>query len=182
MTPAFRRAHAFTRRWEGGLSNDKHDPGGLTKWGVTLGLLVALALDFNRDGRVDAKDLEAMTPEEAEALYFREFWQAMRCDDLPEPVALLVYEAAVNQGKTRAGRFLQVAAGVPVDGKVGPVTVAAARRAFERAPRALLREIAARRALHYSGLAIFARFGLGWFRRLFDAAMTAEAMACGARP
>jgi lysozyme family protein len=182
MTPAFRRAHAFTRRWEGGWSNDRLDPGGLTKWGVTLKLLVSLALDLNRDGRVDAADLEAMTEAEAEALYFREFWEAMRCADLPEPVALLVYEAAVNQGKTRAARFLQQAAGVPADGKVGPVTVAAARRAYSRGPRALLREIAARRALHYSGLSIFARFGLGWFRRLFDAAMTAEAMTAGARP
>lgn len=95
---------------------------------------------------------------------------------MPSPVARPVFDAAVNQGVSRAARFLQLAAGVKADGKIGPVTLAAVRSAWIANPRDLLREISVRRALHYSGLSIFTRFGRGRFRRLFDAAMTAEAL------
>jgi hypothetical protein len=49
------------RPLEGGLSNDPQDSGGLTKFGVTLGLLKQIAYDTNKDGIVDAKDIYALT-------------------------------------------------------------------------------------------------------------------------
>ena len=72
---------------------------------------------------------------------------------------------AVNQGPGRAKRFLQRALKVTADGRIGPLTLAAAARAD---PEDTLSEFMTRRALHYSGLANLAVFGLGWFRRLFD--------------
>ena len=37
---------------EGGYVNDPDDPGGATKYGVTIGTMKRLGLDLNRDGRV----------------------------------------------------------------------------------------------------------------------------------
>lgn len=39
-------------RREGGYVNDVDDPGGATKYGVTIHAMRRLGLDLNRDGRV----------------------------------------------------------------------------------------------------------------------------------
>ena len=36
MSESFQLAHAFTARWEGGLSDHPPDPGGITNHGVSL--------------------------------------------------------------------------------------------------------------------------------------------------
>ena len=41
---------------EGGFVNDPDDPGGATKYGVTIGTLRRLGIDLNGDGRIDARD------------------------------------------------------------------------------------------------------------------------------
>lgn len=176
MSDTFRAAMAFVRYWEGGWSNHKADPGGLTKWGVTIKTVIAKALDFNGDGKIDARDLEAMTPDQAEALYRADYFDAIRGDDLPPAVAVLAFDCAVNQGPGRSGRWLQECAGMTgkaIDGAVGPMTVAAVARAFNADERGFLREFQVRRALHYSSLSSFVTFGRGWFRRLIDGTIEA---------
>lgn len=172
MLSDFERAHEFVARWEGGFVDDPQDPGGATKWGITIRTLIAKGLDLNNDGAVNRKDIHDMTPEQALSIYRIDYWERARCPELPFPVALVHYDAAVNQGVSRAVRFLQQAVRVRVDGVIGPVTLAAVRRAEVRG---LVTEYCARRAVHYSSLAIVTRFGLGWFRRLFDA--QAEALS-----
>lgn len=166
MSIAFDRAHAFVAKWEGGFVDDPHDPGGATKWGVTIRTLIAKGLDLNNDGAIDRRDIHDMTLDQARDIYFREYWQASGAPDLPPAVALVHYDCAVNQGVGRAIRILQKSVGAVADGIFGPKTLAAVRRAQTRP---LVTEYCARRAVHYSSLAIVARFGLGWFRRLFDA-------------
>jgi lysozyme family protein len=58
--------------------------------------------------------------------------------------------------------------GVKADGIIGPATLAAVQRAWDRGAASLLVEYCARRAVHYSSLSLVIRYGLGWFRRLFD--------------
>ena len=77
-----------------------------------------------------------------------------------------MFDCAVNQGPGRAARFLQKAVGATADGVVGPRTLAAVQA---QPVRQVISRVAVRRALHYSSLAIFARFGRGWLRRLFAA-------------
>lgn len=159
-------------RWEGGWSDHKADPGGLTRWGWTLKALAALGVDLTGDGKVDRADLAAMSAEDARRLYRAHYWQPAGCDALPGPLALLVFNAAVNTGPSRAARFLQLAVGVTADGVIGPRTLAAVAAAWARSPRAVMREYLSRQMLHYTGLASFATFGLGWVRRTVDVAMT----------
>ncbi len=153
------------RRWEGGLVDHPSDPGGITKWGISLRFLRAIRIDINGDGVIDGKDIRSLTEEQVTKLYHDHFWSKCYCDFLPVGVDLAAFDCGVNQGSGRAKRLLQKALKVKVDGKVGPITLAAVDKAD---PVELLGEFMVRRALHYSGLLNMAVFGLGWFRRLFD--------------
>ena len=166
MEDNFDRSLAFVRRWEGGWSDNPRDPGGLTKWGITLKLLRALRVDFNGDGVIDGRDLSAMSEAQAASIYRNRFWDKASCDLLPRGLDLAVFDSAVNQGPARAVKFLQKAVRTKADGIIGAKTLAAVQR---RPAPDVLTEFMARRAVHYSSLVIVAVFGLGWFRRLFDA-------------
>ena len=165
MNDNFDRSLAFVRRWEGGWSDNPRDPGGLTKWGITLKLLKSLRIDFNGDGVIDGRDLSAMTEIEAASIYRTRFWDKASCDLLPHGLDLAVFDSAVNQSPRRAVQFLQKAVRTKPDGIIGAKTLAAIE---SRQVPAVLNEFMARRAVHYSSLAIVAVFGLGWFRRMFD--------------
>ena len=154
---AFDRALAHVFAAEGGYVNDPADPGGETKFGIS------------KRAYPDV-DIAALTREGAAAIYRRDYWDACRCDGLPPAIALAVFDAAVNQGARAAAIMLQQSAGAPVDGIVGPVTMAAAHRADART---LLVYFMAERALRYARTGNFNRFGRGWMRRAFDTALTA---------
>ena len=153
------------RRWEGGLVDHPSDPGGITKWGISLRFLRSIRIDINGDGVIDGKDIRSLTEEQVKKLYHDHFWSKCYCDLLPAGVDLAVFDCGVNQGPGRSKRLLQKALKVKVDGKIGPITLAAANKAD---PTKLLDEFMVRRAIHYSSLANMTIFGLGWFRRLFD--------------
>ena len=147
-------------RWEGGYVDDAADPGGATRYGITR-----KTLSRRRGRRVSKVEVRALTRAEAVEIYRARYWDACRCGELPAPLALAVFDCAVNQGPKRARKLLQKAAGVAADGVIGPLTLAA----VEKAPSTeILGAFMARRALHYAGLAQLLRFGRGWFRRLFD--------------
>ncbi len=161
----FARALKVVRRWEGGLVDHPSDPGGITKWGISLRFLRAIKIDINGDGVIDGKDIRSLTEDQVTMLYRHHFWSKCLCDFLPTGIDLAVFDCGVNQGPTRAKKLLQKALKVKVDGKIGPITLAAADKAD---PSDLLCEFMVRRAVHYSSLMNVIVFGLGWFRRLFD--------------
>ncbi len=169
----FTTAMAFVELWEGGLVDDPHDAGGITKFGITLRTLLSKALDLNNDGVVDRRDILDLTREQAQGIYYRDYWVAAACPRLPDPLALVVFDCAVNQGVGRATRILQRSVQVTADGIIGARTLAAVQVRWSSRPRELISEFCARRARHYSSLSQVIRYGLGWFRRLFAAQATA---------
>lgn len=172
MTP-FLRSLRFVRRWEGGWSDHAQDPGGKTNHGITL----ATYTNWRRSqGLPDpsADDLRAISEEEVEAIYQQNYWDACRCDELPPPIALVVFDMAVNAGPSRSIRLLQEALGVTADGIIGPRTLSAARAAD---PQEAAAEFTARRSMYYAGLSTFRTFGLGWMRRTAAALAYATVMA-----
>ena len=50
---------------EGGFVNDPDDPGGATKYGVTLNTLRRLGIDITRDASIDVADVRALTSAQA---------------------------------------------------------------------------------------------------------------------
>jgi uncharacterized protein (TIGR02594 family) len=161
----FDRALEHVLAMEGGFTDDEHDPGGPTNFGITLGVFAAwrkVALTAaNRKSLI--RDLKTITPETVREIYRRRYWDIAHCAELPPPVALMHFDAAVNHGAGNAIRFLQEAVGAEVDGEIGPAT----RAAVAKAPIIqTLETYAAIRARRYRALPHFWRFGRGWLRRV----------------
>lgn len=76
-----------------------------------------------------------------------------------------VFDAAVNSGPGQAVRWLQRALGVADDGRIGPVTLAAARVANGEALKAA---ILAQRLRFMTQLSNWPSFSRGWARRIAD--------------
>jgi lysozyme family protein len=125
-------------RREGGYVNDPDDPGGATNHGVTLGTMKKLGVDLTRDGRVDTRDVKALSATQAADIFVRHYFREPRLDLLPAPLQPSVFDMQVNAG-SNAVRILQrlmAAFGLPLkdDGVVGPVTARTVTRAMEIAP------------------------------------------------
>lgn len=118
---------------EGGYVNDPDDPGGPTKYGVTLATLRRLNRDLTGDRRVTEADIRALTEAEAARIFVDQFFKAPGLDRLPEAIQPSVFDMYVNSG-ANAVRILQrllcdMRMAVDVDGVIGPQTALAAGRA-----------------------------------------------------
>lgn len=171
MDPQFEFCLNEILLWEGGFSDHPKDPGGATKWGITIKTLIHKGLDINNDGTINRKDILDLPKEEMKLIYFEDYWLPSGCMRLPLellPIKLLHFDCAVNQGVGRAVRFIQKVSGAKVDGIFGNKTRAHVMYRYEKNPYKFLQKYAVERASHYSSLAIVAVFGRGWFNRLFD--------------
>lgn len=168
---AFEKAHEFTARWEGGYIEHANDPGGATKYGISLRFLKSQGLDIgdiDGDGDIDADDIKALSPEDAARIMRREFWDALGLDNLGKPLcARVIYDTAVNMGPSYARRMLQKALGVPADGKWGPITRSAIRICNDKHTAVSMCHI--RRARYHELVqktAALSAFLKGWLRRV----------------
>ena len=71
---------------EGGYVNDPNDPGGETKWGISKRSYPHL-------------DIAALTLEDAQEIYRRDYWYALNLNAQPWPKALCLFDCAVNMGR-----------------------------------------------------------------------------------
>jgi len=157
---------------EGGWSDNPRDPGGATKYGISLRFLRAQGIDLDMDGDVDADDVRALSPQHAAALYRARFWDAEGYGRIvDQQVATKVCDMSVNMGPRRAHRLCQRALNecgerLEVDGVLGPDTVDAVNRTEARE---LLLELCAEQTAYYTTLAevkpALAVFLVGWTRR-----------------
>ena len=154
---------------EGGYVNNKADPGGATNFGVTQRTLTS-ARKTIAGLPEDVKDL---TEEQALLIYDVLYWRPARCDKLPSPVDLVVFDGAVNCGVRQGVKFLQEAlnlygCGLAVDGVIGPVTLNALSSVENT--RVLCAVVLWRRVLYYLSLAngkpTMRAFLRGWLNRL----------------
>ena len=143
-------------RHEGGYSLDPRDPGGETRFGIS------------KRAYPDV-DILRLTEDEAKAIYRRDYWDKLRTDEIPAPLALCVFDCAVNMGRDKAIRLLQRACGVAQDGVMGGNTIAAANRLSDAVVR-----FSTERAIAYTGIRGFDTFGKGWLRRTCAVALEAS--------
>lgn len=161
----FEQALAHVLDMEGGWTDDPIDPGGPTNKGITLAELARWDRTEVSADTVPAlrSRLRAIDKATVRQIYRANYWQPACCAELPAPIALFHFDASVNQGVSRATRFLQTALGVEVDGEIGPITLAAAVAAD---PTELIETCSELRRDHYRGLSHFWRFGRGWLNRV----------------
>jgi lysozyme family protein len=150
------------------------DRGGPTKWGVTIGRLATIkgvklpkagTSAYNR--LVD--DLKALSPDEIKAIYKRDYWDAVRGDDLPPGVDFAVADFGLNSGPSRAAKYLCRCLGKPQSGTLNNDVVQAAHHAdlddlvnaYCDARASFLRGIVASNASQ-------GKFLKGWLNRVSD--------------
>jgi lysozyme family protein len=83
----------FVLAREGGYVHDPVDAGGETNFGISKRAYPDL-------------DIKSLTRADAEVIYRRDYWVPAKCDQLPWPLALCHFDAAVNHGVGQATRFL----------------------------------------------------------------------------
>jgi lysozyme family protein len=122
---------------EGGYVNDPDDPGGATNYGVTIHTMRRLGMDLDRDGDVDARDVRALTRDQAIDIFIRHYFQKPRIHLLPEPLQATVFDMYVNAGGNAVKILQRLLAEfqepVTVDGALGPMTAAAVKRGYDKA-------------------------------------------------
>lgn len=139
----------FTLAEEGGYVNDPNDPGGETRYGISKRAYPDL-------------DIKGLTRDAAAKIYERDYWAAVRGADLPAPVAIVLFDSAVNCGVGSAIRWLQEICQVRVDGDFGPKTLAAA---LSRDPLRLAEHLLWRRLKYYATLKHFPTYARNWVTR-----------------
>ncbi|ARE42230.1 Secretion activator protein [Rhodovulum sp. P5] len=123
---------------EGGYVNDPDDPGGATKHGVTVHTMRRMGMDLTRDGKVNWKDVQALSKDQAVDIFIEHYFHRPHVDALPDCLQPSVFDMYVNAG-ANAVRILQdvlneMGQSVSVDGIIGPQTIQAARSAARDAP------------------------------------------------
>ena len=135
---------------ERGYVDDPDDPGGETKYGISK-------------RSYPGEDIAGLTLDRAMEIYKRDYWDLCRCDELPDGVDFLVFDAAVNSGVHRSVQWLQEAVGATMDGVLGPRTLAAVASLSSFLVAARLCGV---RLGFMADLDTWEHFGRGWARRI----------------
>lgn len=121
MSAAFERAFEAMIRREGGykLHQVEGDTGGLTYAGI------ARRKNPQWPGWSAIDRGETPPTGLVRDFYQAKYWEPVRGDELPEPIASSIFDFGVNAGVKVAAKLAQVVAGVTPDGQIGFKSVAA---------------------------------------------------------
>ncbi|MFA3916686.1 glycosyl hydrolase 108 family protein [Ruegeria hyattellae] len=166
--PRFQKFHDFIKRWEGGFVNHPADKGGATNMGVTIGTLA----DW-RGSDVSVEDVRNLTRAEADDIFRARYYAMCRCGEMPDRMAMVVYNCAVLSGPKTSIKMAQEAfnilgltvdgKGLGVDGILGRLTMGAIKQTD---PSILADAFMDQQEKHLRGLDTFSVFGAGWLNRM----------------
>ena len=120
---------------EGGYVNDPDDPGGATKYGVTIHTMRRLGLDLDGNGVVSAEDVKRLSRAQAVDIFVQHYFVRPGIAQLPDCIQSSVFDMYVNAGGN-AVKILQrllrdMEYEITVDGAIGPQTAGAAAHAAQ---------------------------------------------------
>jgi len=120
---------------EGGLSDNPHDAGGITNWGISKRYLDRnpdlVPKYFGHDGEVTRDEIRFMPKDLAIQIYKNEWWDANRYGEIVNDlVATKICDTSINMGEKWGETFAQQSANrlgqnIAVDGNIGPKSLAA---------------------------------------------------------
>lgn len=157
-------AFHFTLGAEGGFTANPNDPGNWTGGQVGVGSLNGTNWGISAASYPDL-DIQSLTLQQAQDIYKRDYWDALSCDSFSRPIAMVLFDGAVNSGLGRSVMWMQTVVGVKTDGILGPITKNAIMTSTQ-APLAMALDALALRAVFLSGLQVYNTFALGWDRRI----------------
>lgn len=150
---------------EGGYVNHPSDPGGRTNKGVTQKVW-----EEWKGAESNEEEMRSLTVDQVAPLYKKRYWDAARCDDLPNGIDYVVFDFAVNSGVGRSAITLQTICGVARDGAIGPRTLEAVKK-YD--PKTFIEKFSDHREFFYKQLGSYPVFGKGWIRRVNEVRETA---------
>ena len=168
MQNNFERSLALVLQHEGGYVNHPSDPGGRTNLGVTQRVWEEYV-----GHPVDEAEMRSLTKEMVAPLYKKNYWDAVRGDQLPCGADYLAFDFAVNAGSFRCVKTIQRALNITADGVIGPVTVKAIQ---DTNAEDFINNFSAAKESFYRGLTTFPTFGKGWLNRVAEGKKAAEGM------
>lgn len=152
----FTKAMQFVGKWEGFYSDDKADPGGKTKYGISDagdGTIDGL-IDIDRDGAGDVL-VPDLTWEQALEVYWKHYWIPAGCNERSVEEAVAIFDTAVNCGVGRAVKW------------------------WKENPN--LKDFINRRVMHYNNVidrnSELSKFRKGWLNRVVDLRKYCEILA-----
>lgn len=157
MKHNFETALEMLLEHEGGYVNHPKDPGGETNLGVTKR---TWAKWLGRD--INEGEMKELTPEDVAELYKKEYWDRLKCDNLPTGLDFFCFDWGVNSGTGRSAKALQRIISVAQDGAIGPKTL---RALEDHNAKEVVDLMHSRRQEFYENLTTFETFGKGWTRR-----------------
>jgi len=105
---------------EGGFVDHPADPGGATKWGITL-----WTLQQWRGKKVTKDDVRNLEEKEAIQIYYQWYWRPLALHHIVGNdywIKEFIFDWAVNAGLKNPVRNIQKLIGVKRDGAIGPIT------------------------------------------------------------
>ena len=161
---------------EGGFTNDQRDSGnhlpdgrqGSTMLGCTQANWEAYV-----GHKVTQDDMKKLTKDDVKPLYKKNYWDAVKGDDLPSGVDYAAFDFAINAGPAASRKMIQRALGVTADGAFGPMTMAAIQKADAKE---LLQKFSDAKTNFYKSLSNFNVYGKGWLQRVADVQAVADKM------
>jgi len=148
----FNDAMPLIIEFEGGYVADPRDPGGETNFGISK-------------RAYPKEDIKNLTLERAYEIYKRDYWDAVKADDLPSPIRFPVFDMAINSGVRQAIKTLQKSVDAVQDGILGPNTMQAV---WGVDPQRLVSRFLGNRLLFLTSLTTFTTFGRGWTKRVAE--------------
>lgn len=104
----FEKIMKYVYNAEGGFVDNPNDRGGRTNMGVTQRTYDA----YNKKHGLEQKDVKNITKEEADKIYYDEYWVASGADKIKDKyLAYMHYDAAINHGVGTAKRMLKQSGG-----------------------------------------------------------------------
>jgi len=149
---------AFVRKYEGGFSNIRSDPGNWTGGKVGSGQLKGTKYGIAANSHPNL-DIANLTMEQADAIFKTEYWDTIGGDAMPMGVDLVSFDVSVNSGSGKARQWY-------VDA-----------RAASQQPLEQIRTICTRRLSFMHGLRAWSQFGKGWAARVSACEAKAIVMA-----
>jgi lysozyme family protein len=153
MKENFAEALRLTLKYEGGFSNDPHDPGGATMQGVTQGTYNI----YRHHKNLPVQSVRLIGNNELQEIYKINYWDEVGGDALQSGVDALAFDIAVNSGPGRVRPWLAASKDMSVADRI--------------------HYLDQRRRSFYKGLSTFWRFGRGWMARENDLLSHAVYMA-----
>lgn len=153
--PAF--AYVMSHEDPGLTGKVTRDSGGVTRWGISQRAYPSL-------------DIANLSLEDAAGIYRNDYFTPIHGFDIvSQRVASKLLDIAVNMGRVAAAKMLQRAVKIPVDGKIGAITLGAVNRSDAEA---LLAELVVHCEAQYYAIVqarpAYDKYLKGWLARARD--------------